>query len=259
MKFQVKPGKTISGFTLAEILIVLGIIGLVAEYTIPTVIDSFQKTVYVSALKIAYSEANNVLKQMAADNGCVGDLKCAGLFSAGSTHISLGNEFTKYFKVIKNCGIATGQGCWPANTNINYDGSSATNDHLDTEGYYTFITANGMSYSLANYAVNGGSYLDCGTNWSTGTLGNMTQVCGSLRIDVNGFNGPNAWGRDTFWFWITNGKGALLYPRSGIDDNMSGSNRWWNYNNSNYCSSTGGKGGTYCSGRVFEKGWDMDY
>ena len=87
----------------------------------------------------------------------------------------------------------------------------------------------------------------------------MTQVCGSLYIDVNGpIKGPNNFGRDIFAFWITNGKGAMLYPMGGKDDNYIG---WWKNpanGNPRYCypSITGG---AWCSGRILEENWQMNY
>lgn len=244
-------------FTIAEILITLGIIGVVAALTIPTLINASQKIQYVVGLKKAYSEANQALKQMATDNGCTNDLKCTGLFAAGKTNQTFGDEFIKYFKVNKNCGVASGQGCWNSSTNDNYDGSSADNYSIDTWGHYKFTTADGMSFAVLNFANN------CGySSWSAPLpqgLGYLSQTCGFLYVDVNGLKGPNDFGRDIFSFYITNGRGALLYPQGGKDDNGGDSNGWWNYSNRNACSITASKSGTFCAGRIMEKGWEMDY
>ena len=243
------------GFTLAEVLITLGIIGVVAAITLPTLINNYQKTQYVTSLKKVYTEFNEVLKEMSADAGCVNDLQCSGLFAAVTDSTTLGDELVKHIKVAKNCKTSTGQGCWSTNTNENYDGTSATNYTFDLYGYYSFITADGMSVSISNYADN--CTHGSGT-WTTGELGYMSQVCGYIYLDVNGPKKPNNWGRDGFEFWITNGKGALLYPRGGKDDNHNNSNNWWNYNNRNDCSSSN-KYGDYCAGRIVENGWVMDY
>ena len=192
---------------------------------------------------------------MSADAGCVNDLQCSGLFDTGTNHTTLGDEFVKHVKVAKNCKTATNQGCWSTNTNQNYDGTSATNWTFDSWGQYKFITADGMSVSIYNY---GDNCTQGGTTWTTGELGYMSQVCGYIYLDVNGPKKPNNLGKDVFQFWITNGKGALLYPLGGKDDNSSNTNRWWNYNNLNGCSSSN-KTGTYCAGRIMENGWVMDY
>lgn len=135
---------SLKSFTLAEVLITLGIIGVVAAITLPTIVSNYQKTQYVTGLKKAYTEFNQVLKQMAADKGCVDDLKCTGLFDTGTTHQTLGDEFVKYVKVVKNCGTARGQGCWSATTN-RYHNGTGTNWAFDNDTRYKFVTADGVS------------------------------------------------------------------------------------------------------------------
>ena len=57
------------GFTLAEVLITLGIIGVVAALTIPQVVQNYQKQATATALKKAYSELNQGLQRSMVDNG----------------------------------------------------------------------------------------------------------------------------------------------------------------------------------------------
>lgn len=242
------------GFTLAEVLITLGIIGVVASLTIP-LIQNYQKTQYVEALKKAYATTNQALKQMSADYGCIDDLKCTGLFNSTVTnqHYVLGEALVKYFKISKNCGTTVNNSCWPLITNKNYDGSfTGTNDTFDDYTYYKFITADGMSYAIGNYKNNCDTASD-----SSGKTGHMSQDCGTITIDINGLKKPNQLGRDTFWFFITNGKGASLYPRGGIDDNYGGNYNWWD-RPSKLCNSSN-KNGSSCTGKIVEQGWSMNY
>ena len=53
-----------AAFTLAEVLITLGIIGVVAALTLPTVISNYKKQVTVPKLQKAYSTINNAFKQL---------------------------------------------------------------------------------------------------------------------------------------------------------------------------------------------------
>ena len=48
-------------FTLAEVLITLGIIGIVSAMTIPTLINNYQKKVTVTRLQQTYSMLNQAL------------------------------------------------------------------------------------------------------------------------------------------------------------------------------------------------------
>ena len=56
-------------FTLAEILITIGIIGVVAAITIPTLITNYQKKITATKLKKTYAELTNAVKLSEADNG----------------------------------------------------------------------------------------------------------------------------------------------------------------------------------------------
>lgn len=57
------------GFTLAEVLITLGIIGVVATMTIPTLMSTFAKQRTETQLKAFYSRINQTIKMSIADNG----------------------------------------------------------------------------------------------------------------------------------------------------------------------------------------------
>ncbi len=58
-------------FTLAEVLITLGIIGIVAALTLPSVITNHQKQKTVSYVKKFYNEINNAVRMAVVDNGDV--------------------------------------------------------------------------------------------------------------------------------------------------------------------------------------------
>ena len=55
------------GFTLAEVLITLGIIGVVAAMTIPTLVSKSQQRQHVVAWRKAYAEIYHALRLMQAD------------------------------------------------------------------------------------------------------------------------------------------------------------------------------------------------
>jgi len=253
-------------FTLAEVLIVLGIIGIVAQMTIPTLMKSVQKIQYETGLKKAYTTFNQALIQISADMGCVGDLKCTGLFTNNTQATGnqiLGTELVKYFKVIKNCETsASGSsitGCWASDIKLNYDGSGGQYDSTGGDGseddYYRFITADGASYFINSWLT------DCGTNDSSGRTNNLTQICGAILVDVNGpQKRPNALGRDIFTFLISNGKGPMLYPSGGSDCNGGFVVGWWkNPAGAPVHCIDADKDGRYCTGRIMEEGWEMKY
>jgi type II secretory pathway pseudopilin PulG len=246
--------KIILAFTLAEVLITLCIIGVIAEMTIPTLLSNIENAQYVANLKKAYSGLDQVLVKMATDNNCIGDLKCTGLFASGTDIQTFGTELVKYFKILKNCesSVSGGpniSGCFSDSVAQTYNGLGTRSGYMDDPAYYyRFITADGIAFSVRNFGNN------CGSNASAYITYNMTQACAYLSIDVNGpTKGPNNLGRDIFWFWITNGKGPLLYPAGGSDDNSFG---WWKNDGTCKPSSTAG---LLCAGRIIEEGWQMNY
>lgn len=56
-------------FTLAEVLITLGIIGIVAAMTMPVIIEKHQKKVVATSLKKFYTSINQAVQQSVVDNG----------------------------------------------------------------------------------------------------------------------------------------------------------------------------------------------
>jgi len=239
--------KKIMGFTLAEVLITLGVIGVVAALTIPTLFANYQKKVYVTQLKKAYSEINQALIQLSADNGCIGDLKCTGLFNSTS-RVPFGTEFVKYFKVAKDCG-STELGCLSNSVAYTYNGSGGRGDY-DANAWadsYRFVTMDNISIYIYNVF---GNYTGCAAGWSTHKTNNLTQICSQIDIDVNGpSKGPNNFGKDIFKFYISNGKGPLLYPFGGPDD--GGNPFYWCDSSAPY--------GDYCAARIMNENWEMNY
>lgn len=238
--------KKLKGFTIAEVLITLGIIGIVAEVTIPVLVSNLQGQFFVSKLQKTYTTINQVLIKLANDYGCGGDLRCTGLFDSSSSLQILGDTLVRYFNVSKNCQLEADQGCMSNSVGPNYDGTGTRSTTMDSVNY-RFVTIDGVSIMLL-------SPIDsCSQNLG---LTYLSQVCGQVFIDVNGLKGPNNYGRDIFRFFISNGKGPLLYPLGGSDCNSSGTSCSWK--NGDNCNSNN-PSGTRCSGRIMEESWQMKY
>ena len=86
--------KGLRGFTLAEVLVTLGIIGVVSAMTVPTLIQNYQRKSYVTQLHKVYNEMSQAAIQFQTDRNAV-NLKEAGLNSQTAAE-----EFIeKYFKM----------------------------------------------------------------------------------------------------------------------------------------------------------------
>ncbi len=91
-------------FTLAEVLITLGIIGVVAAMTIPTLINSYKKKVVETQLKHSYSIINQAVKLSVAENDEV-----AGWDFTLPAEEFMKRYFTPYIKVdVKKVSTDTG-------------------------------------------------------------------------------------------------------------------------------------------------------
>ena len=68
-----------AAFTLAEVLVTLGIIGVVSAMTVPTLMQNYQRQSYVTQLHKVYNELNQATLRYQTDRNAL-NLKEAGLF-----------------------------------------------------------------------------------------------------------------------------------------------------------------------------------
>ena len=86
------------GFTLAEVLVTLGIIGVVSAMTVPTLMQNYQRKSYVTQLHKVYNELQQAAVQYMTDKNAI-NMKEAGFSSQAGA-----NKFIEqYFKVVNNC------------------------------------------------------------------------------------------------------------------------------------------------------------
>ena len=191
--------KEFRGFTLAEVLITLVIIGVIAAMTIPTLINKTNKQEYVSRLKKAYSTLSQATNRIIADEGMPrGDI---GGWATSTENIY--NLYRKYLNKAKACdnGIT---GCFSGT----YTRMNGVVNSLDTGvDRYGLILSDGIAFLFQNNDFSMDCSLKgCGTN----------EKCQHILVDVNGPKGPNIVGQDTFAFSLT---ADGLVP-SGCDYNV---------------------------------------
>lgn len=172
-------------FTLAEVLITLVIIGVIAAFTIPTLINNTKKQEYVSALKKTYSTLATVTNKIMNDEGMPrGDI---GGWATSSGAVF--NQYKKYLSFVKECGVGV-DGCYGQGS---YKLLSS-NDKDPTWGSSQFpkiILSDGTLLIFVHRSN------DC-----TSSMFGSNDLCSSIGVDINGEKPPNIWGRDAFIFVI---------------------------------------------------------
>lgn len=178
----------LKGFTLAEVLITLGIIGVVAAMTLPALINRTQGKELEAEFKKAYSVLQAAYNQMTYDEGqIVNQTNYPGLIFI--------NKFKKYFKLSEH-------------TLKNYNGSNKDEE----TGQITYIS---KVYKTYNNKPANMSWFDDGQTFLCDgmTIFIENMINGNIfliTVDINGFQKkPNRFGHDVFSFEITN-KGKIL-------------------------------------------------
>lgn len=186
----VKPFTIRTAFTLAEVLIVLGIIGLIADMTIPTLHQNIQIKVNVTRLQKAYSTFESALRLAISENGTPDEW---GIPIGGDEDESARIFISKietYLSMTKNCSKDGGR-CW---FDVKYlDGTSGGTSTERPKK--RFILSDGTAVNIAVHSPL------CKANFGSSIT--LQNVCASADIDINGSKGPNQMGRDVFTFWFT--------------------------------------------------------
>lgn len=142
-----------SGFTLAEVLITLVIIGVIAAMTVPSLMNNTRGQEYRAALKKAVSALNQSLTlHYALDGESAADL-------SGATNLA--NALQLHMNVLDSGAYNQPKGELAA----------------CTKGTNCFATTDGIVYYVSSHA---------GATCSSGT-----GSCGTIWVDVNGDRNPN--------------------------------------------------------------------
>ena len=195
------------GFTLAEVLITLGVIGVVAGVTMPTLVTNIQERVrkeQVRTVKYKLTKATDKMNSL-------------GKIGHYDTTMDFVNELKKHLSIAKVCNNDELEKCWPTESINAYQNGSSTltsfpvknlkqgvdlkalalgTKTTDTVG---IVTGDGVPMLLVYSPVCSG-YDEAKTyTWSVQDgkpVTNATTNCISAIFDINGAKGPNKIGTD---------------------------------------------------------------
>ncbi len=215
-------------FTLAEVLITLGIIGIVAAMTLPALITKYQKQVTVTKLKKVYSALSQSVELSKVEYGDIRDWDWT---------LNTKDFFEKYLSkklsVVKYCAPHE-SGCW------NSDGKL----------YYLYGSGNDPSIPNLPRIV-----------LSDGTFVAITKQDNShihFMIDLNGQKSPNRYGKDCFAMTMTTGafndkshrisQAGLYFFGSGLSQEELSTIKY---------GCTRNKRGNACGQKIMMDGWQI--
>ncbi len=184
-------------FTLAEVLITLGIIGVVAAMVIPSIIGKYQEIYTVTRVRKTYAILNEALRLSTIDNGEPGGWNIPRTQTTAAHARKIALYIVPYLKTIKDCG--TKPGCLGYDKKIKIlNGADHVPDYENDDIYYKFILLDG-AYVWLRAPNTGDSRPDSKMQ---------------LFTDINGAKPPNTVAKDVFFFTlagdelIPNGRGT---------------------------------------------------
>ena len=188
-----------TAFTLAEVLITLGIIGVVAAITLPSLIQRNIEKQRVAQLKKAYSELSQAYNLAVEEFGAPTEWGMGGMYEEKS-HYIMASNMKKFLKLSVGCVDMTEA---QTEKNCGFKGAYGGAQGIYNERNYKYVVLN--DGALVQFRIISGA-----CNWPFGAINN---VCGGINIDINGATPPNRNGEDIFYIFMTRNK---LVP-AGID------------------------------------------
>lgn len=183
------------GFTLAELLITIAIIGLVAVITIPTLVNDVRQKIFIAKWNKAYLQFVEVASLMSSDYEVqtFKDVLQAQQIADGqsvsqTTTKAAIHVFKKYFPDVKancngTCDENSGWGC-----------KGVVSDYKNAKTGYKYLNGVDAGYWVLGYYPS----VCFKTKDFVFALDTNTSNYGRISVDVNGIALPNVIGRDIF-------------------------------------------------------------
>lgn len=168
--------------TIGELLITMGIIGVIAMLTLPGFIQDYHKRVYTTKLKKSVEMIENAVNQACADNNVSYFYQTPYVNTADSGKHQQ-DFIDKYFK--KAGGI--NKNPFATKYKILETGTEIGNSLVDSHGWAKLAGGEALSF----YCGRGSEYC-------------------IFRIDINSTDGPNIGGRDFFAIFVNNKTNELF-------------------------------------------------
>ena len=221
------------GFTLAEVLVTLGIIGVVSAMTIPSLSTNANNKANAAKLSATISTLETAISNMMADEGVV------DIFDI----IDYEKKITKYIKLLK---LEDGD------FGVNYEKDANYNRFGKTIDGNSGITGTDFKSGGMPSLLKNGAYVQ------------IDSFHEKIFIDTNGDAKPNIFGRDMHYFKLSSEGKLLAFGSRALEDYTKGVNylenaeHWLTSSNKQYACNDSKKG-LGCTGRLVENNFVVDF
>ena len=225
---------------MAEVLITLGIIGVVAAVTLPTLVANYQKTVWVNQLKKTYTTLNEGFKQIVASEGCT-TLECASIDFDLDNGLDFSDNITKE-KIVKEFKLE--------NVIVgDFNNSIYDYDIGYLNGTKTSFESDDPSFELRGTTPDGAF---------------LMFEDGLIIVDINGLKSPNVIGRDIYFFTLADVNDSVKIDFWGTTLSLNGEvmseNKLDEIINSDCPNGDGFLiPNALCGAKIIRNGWKMNY
>lgn len=182
------------GFTVAEVLASIAVVGLLAALTLPQMATSHQKKVFGNSLAAAVSDLENAMSLLKANDG-VDRMQSTAAWKG---------DFLENIKVV--LPYREDDVSFSSRAALKKGGSA-----VSVSSDYAILNKKNILYAFtipeADKKIKETDVMLKG--------GALVSQAAEVWIDVNGEDKPNVVGRDTFYFYL--GEDGKLYPYGGKD------------------------------------------
>lgn len=193
----------LKSFSLAEVLVVVAIIGITATLTLPNLNNNIEERKVISAVRKIYPELDAVYAGIISEHGKPVEWNLAKDASIQTMSNQLYQYVLQKVSTVKQCGNS--QGCFPSYPNV--ETVAYANEYYKMilkDGAFLAVSVGvdvGNMAALKSKVANHGKRTDS-ENFCHGYMGKFI-------VDVNGMKGENQPGYDIFEFYLCNDEGFV--------------------------------------------------
>jgi len=234
--------KNKKGFTLAEVLITLAIIGIVAAITIPSIVANHQKTALETQFAKAYRTVQQMINLAVAEHGGIETWDWSESWTQEEKDKFVKKYFVPYLNVVKFCpSDKSVTGCFTQDAYKTLNGASGGN--ISTSTHPQVLLADGSAITF-------------------GFTKSTDHYAMGINFETNGHKKPNTIGYDYFSFNLfkESGKfapGGLINNKVAYNQETQSHTLFTDEERDANCG--GGGNGWYCAAKVVAEGFKINY